>query len=200
MTDNAPTFMSDEFQDYCQARGIVHLTGAPYHPATKRNHGEVGPNLQAESPYVRQSTKRCAFRLLGTIPANTCGKWIFTERTPDRSSNSHEVRCSAHLSCSPRPREAGTDCHQGAVERMLRSVTSSYEVGDPCYTLYYGPRHSHQPRWVPAIVTKRHGTRSVNVRVLPRGPTWRRHVDQLRPRSEERRVGKECRSRWSPYH
>ena len=23
---------------------------------------------------------------------------------------------------------------------------------------------------------------------------------QLRTRSEERRVGKECRSRWSPYH
>src|SRR2546430_17481994 len=23
---------------------------------------------------------------------------------------------------------------------------------------------------------------------------------QIRPRSEERRVGKECRSRWSPYH
>ena len=27
------------------------------------------------------------------------------------------------------------------------------------------------------------------------------HEDVLkRPRSEERRVGKECRSRWSPYH
>jgi len=24
--------------------------------------------------------------------------------------------------------------------------------------------------------------------------------DDNRPRSEERRVGKECRSRWSPYH
>ena len=24
--------------------------------------------------------------------------------------------------------------------------------------------------------------------------------DRLRSRSEERRVGKECRSRWSPYH
>ena len=23
---------------------------------------------------------------------------------------------------------------------------------------------------------------------------------RIRPRSEERRVGKECRSRWSPYH
>ena len=25
-------------------------------------------------------------------------------------------------------------------------------------------------------------------------------VMRLKPRSEERRVGKECRSRWSPYH
>src|SRR5206468_5984103 len=26
------------------------------------------------------------------------------------------------------------------------------------------------------------------------------HGESLSPRSEERRVGKECRSRWSPYH
>ena len=26
------------------------------------------------------------------------------------------------------------------------------------------------------------------------------HIWQIRERSEERRVGKECRSRWSPYH
>ena len=26
------------------------------------------------------------------------------------------------------------------------------------------------------------------------------NIEQLRVRSEERRVGKECRSRWSPYH
>ena len=28
----------------------------------------------------------------------------------------------------------------------------------------------------------------------------RKEVPHLRLRSEERRVGKECRSRWSPYH
>ena len=28
----------------------------------------------------------------------------------------------------------------------------------------------------------------------------RKTMDTLRSRSEERRVGKECRSRWSPYH
>src|ERR1041384_3242851 len=38
---------------------------------------------------------------------------------------------------------------------------------------------------------------------LALGPTIRAHVESAnspRDRSEERRVGKECRSRWSPYH
>ena len=29
---------------------------------------------------------------------------------------------------------------------------------------------------------------------------YRKYVSYLAERSEERRVGKECRSRWSPYH
>ncbi|XP_014777021.1 uncharacterized protein LOC106873987 [Octopus bimaculoides] len=34
VTDNAPTFTSEEFQSWSKERGITHLTGAPYHPAT----------------------------------------------------------------------------------------------------------------------------------------------------------------------
>jgi len=34
VTDCAATFKSDEFQEFCKENGIVHLTGAPYHPAT----------------------------------------------------------------------------------------------------------------------------------------------------------------------
>ena len=34
----------------------------------------------------------------------------------------------------------------------------------------------------------------------PVGTDWREGVSDLGTRSEERRVGKECRSRWSPYH
>ena len=29
---------------------------------------------------------------------------------------------------------------------------------------------------------------------------WMKKILQKKERSEERRVGKECRSRWSPYH
>ena len=46
----------------------------------------------------------------------------------------------------------------------------------------FGPRRDRDPRWVPAIVVKRFGTRSVNVRVVPRNPVWRRHIDLLQRR------------------
>ena len=58
----------------------------------------------------------------------------------------------------------------------------TYNVDSPCYALYYGPRREKDPRWVPAVVMKRFGTRSVNIRVVPRGGTWRCHVEQLCPR------------------
>ena len=61
-------------------------------------------------------------------------------------------------------------------------LVHQYEVGAPCYALYCGPRRNRQPRWVPAVVTKAFGTRTVSVQVYPRGPTWRRHIDQLQPR------------------
>src|SRR5437870_9692881 len=38
--------------------------------------------------------------------------------------------------------------------------------------------------------------RSASLRSRSRG----RRASSVSPRSEERRVGKECRSRWSPYH
>src|SRR3712207_8535693 len=43
----------------------------------------------------------------------------------------------------------------------------------------------------------------VSQKMYETGPTYRAHVTLRLPvevRSEERRVGKECRSRWSPYH
>ncbi|KAL5503461.1 hypothetical protein EMCRGX_G010415 [Ephydatia muelleri] len=43
-------------------------------------------------------------------------------------------------------------------------------------------RREKDPRWVPAVVTKVYGSRSVSVRVCPRGGTWRRHIEQLHPR------------------
>eukprot|EP00731_Ephydatia_muelleri_P014306 Em0008g26a len=57
-----------------------------------------------------------------------------------------------------------------------------FKVGDPCYVFYCGPQRNKDPRWVPAVVTKGFGPRSINVRVFPHGATWRRHVEQLQYR------------------
>ena len=44
-----------------------------------------------------------------------------------------------------------------------------------------------------------HLLKVVRPRIIEAIATAREHGD-LKERSEERRVGKECRSRWSPYH
>ena len=76
--------------------------------------------------------------------------------------------------------------------QTIQKLAYKYIVSSPCYAKYYSPRQHKQPRWVPTTLIKVLGTRSVNVRVLPKGPTWRRHVDQLRPRwssSEDNNFG-----------
>ena len=81
--------------------------------------------------------------------------------------------------CSPLE---ATMSQQSERQLPVTQVAITHKVGDPCYALYFGPRRDRDANWVPAIVVKRFGTRSVNVRVVPRGSVWRRHIDQLRPR------------------
>ena len=69
-----------------------------------------------------------------------------------------------------------------AAQKLAGRFNPQYKVGTPCYALYCGPRRDKDPRWVPAVITKVQGARTVTVRVYPKGPIWRRHVEQLRPR------------------
>ena len=63
-----------------------------------------------------------------------------------------------------------------------RASSHSYDVGTPCYALYCGPRQTSIPRWVPTTITRVHGTRTFTVKVHPRGPLCKRHLEQLQPR------------------
>ena len=185
VTDNATTFMSQEFQAWCKQRGIVHLTGAPYHPAT---------NGAAER--LMQSFKQ-ALRKSSLPPKEALQEFLMQYRripfasglSPSELLNGRRIRTKIdtlvpsipHLLQGRQSKQASK--HSNAEDsEVVSKVEHHYSLGDPCYALYFGPRRDRDPRWVPAIVTKVHGTRSVNVRVIPRGPTWRRHLDQLRPR------------------
>ena len=52
MTNNAATFMSQEFQAWHKQQGIVHLTGAPYHPAA---NGAAEHLIQSFKQALRKS-------------------------------------------------------------------------------------------------------------------------------------------------
>ena len=53
VTDNATSFTSKEFKAWCQSRGITHLTGAPYHPATNSTAERM---IQSFKKSVRKSS------------------------------------------------------------------------------------------------------------------------------------------------
>ena len=178
VTDNATTFMSQEFQAWCKQRGIVHLTGAPYHPAT---NGAAERLIQSFKQALRKSS---------LPPKEALQEFLMQYRripfasglSPSELLNGRRIRTKIdtlvpsipHLLQGRQSRQASK--HSNAEDsEVVSKVEHHYTLGDPCYALYFGPRRDRDPRWVPAIVTKVHGTRSVNV-------PWRRHLDQLRPR------------------
>ena len=161
---------------------MTHLTGAPYHPAT---NGAAERLVQMFKQALSKSS---------LPPRAALQEFLMQYRrtplaegySPSELLNGRQIRAKidtllpspAHMAQGRQAMEATKSQAQEKPER----VTPIYCIGTPCYALYCGPRQEKDPRWVPAVVTKVCGSRSVNVRVIPRGGTWRRHIEQLRPR------------------
>ena len=190
VSDNATTFTSEEFQSWCKERGITHLTGAPYHPAT---NGAAERLVQTFKQALRKSSlppKRALqeFLMQYRRTPTSCGF------SPSELLMSRQIRTRidtllpspAHIAQGKQSKEASKTQVTPNSEGVAK-VTRQYKTGDPVYALYHGPHHDKQPRWVPAVVKKSVGTRCFNVKVYPHGPVWRRHWEHLRPRytSEE---------------
>ncbi|KAL8577680.1 hypothetical protein ACOMHN_060791 [Nucella lapillus] len=183
VTDNAPNFTSEEFQRWCKERGITHLTGAPYHPATN------GTRLvQTVKQALRKSSlppKRALQELLMQYrrTPTSCGF------SPSKLLNTRQIRTRidsllpwpAHIAQGKQSKEASQSQMTPDLAGVAK-VTRQYKAGDPVYALYYGPRRDKHPRWVPAVIKKSLGTRCFNVKVIPHEPLWRRHWEQLQPR------------------
>ena len=181
VTDNATSFTSEEFQEWCKSRGITHLTGAPYHPATNGAAERLVQTFE-KSMTKSASTPKTALQQFLMQYRRTPLPWGYS---PSELLNGRQIRTPIDvLIPSPAHQAQGRQCKQAvkAAQRLAGRPDQQYKVGMPCYALYCGPRRDKDPRWVPAVVTKVRGTRCVTVRVYPKGPIWRRHVEQLRPR------------------
>ena len=185
VTDNAPTFTSEEFQSWCKERGITHLTGAPYHPAT---NGAAERLVQTFKQAMKKSSlppKRALqeFLMQYRRTPTSCGS------SPSELLMSRQIRTRidtllpspAHIAQGKQTKEASRS-ETSPDSAGIRKMTRRYKAGDPVYALYYGPRRDGHSRWVPAVIKKALGTRCFNVKVVPHGPVWRRHWEQLQPR------------------
>src|SRR5260370_39287971 len=126
------------------------------------------------------------------------------------------MRCFSKLSCLAGGGAAAT-CTGGATPlRPIRRVIDSAPTAQPakntpislariCLLLqdsrYAGLHHIRQFGGIPIRQADTSvGLRVSDVRRLRRSMNTVVLLRERYPRSEERRVGKECRSRWSPYH
>ncbi len=179
VSDNATTFMSEEFQAWCRERGMTHLTGAPYHPAT---NGAAERLVQTFKQALKKSTlpPRAALQEFLMQYRRTP---LASGYSPSELLNGRQIRTKIDtLLPSPAHKAQGQQAREATKSQTIAKVEPSFTVGTPCYALYCGPRRTKDPRWVPATVVKVYGSRSVNVKVHPNGPIWRRHLEQLQPR------------------
>lgn len=181
VTDNATSFLSEEFQTWCRQRGITHLSGAPYHAAT---------NGAAER--LVQTFKR-SLQKSALPPKQALQEFLMQYRrtpldsgySPSELLNGRQIRTKLDAIIPSPAHDAQRKQEQEAARQAAsgpQTEAHKFKVGDKCYAEHYGPTSGKAPRWIPAVVTKVHGTRSVTVRIVPQGPTWRRHVEQVRPR------------------
>ena len=170
------------FKIIVKERGIVHITGAPYHAAT---NGAAERLIQTFKQALRKSAKPAKQALLEFL--------IQYRRTPTGSGyspsqllNNRQIRTKLDTLVPSPPHIAQGKQSKETVSlnssRDRACKTSSYKIGESCYAMYCGPRRNRTPRWVPAKIIRVHGSRTVTVKVLPRGPIWCRYVEQLRPR------------------
>ena len=179
VSDNATTFTSGKFQEWCAQHNIVHLTGAPYYPAT---NGAAERLVQSMKQSLRKSSKP---------PKKALKDFLMQyRRTPqDTGFSPAQLNVGRQIRTQldtllPSPPHLAQQKQQLQNEVKVTAVNTKFKVGDAVYALYTGPKTSSKPKWVPAVVLKA-GSRTYTVKVTPSGPYWRRHLHQLLPRYYE---------------
>ena len=184
VSDNATSFTSEEIQEWCSERGITHLSGAPYHPAT---NGAADQLVQSFKSSLRKSSLPPKSALQEFLMIYRCTP-LPSGMSPSELLNGRQIRTKidvlvpSHLHIAQ-----GMQCDNAYKSgkkspATISKVLHEYKVGRPVYVSHYGRKIDKTPRWVPEIVSKRLGTRHLLVKVLPQGPVWKRHIEQVRPR------------------
>ena len=179
VTDNATTFMSDEFQQFARRNGILHTTGAPRHPATNglaeryvSTFKSGMKKLAREDLSIEDKVSHFLLRYrttpnstTGESPADVFLKRHVRTRLDFLKPNIQEtVRRKQYLQKEGHDRKA---------------LDRQFDVEEQ---VYLRNTAGDTPRWIPGVITQQSGPVSYKVRGAATDQEYRRHGDQLRPR------------------
>ena len=139
--------------------------GVPYHPST---NGAAERLVQTFKQTLRKSAQLPKKALLDFLRQY--------RRTPTDSGfspsqllNGRQIRTKLDaILPSPARIMQGKQTRAISSNDDSRHPIHNFKAGDPCYALYFGPKQTKDPRWVPAVVVKWTGTRTIQVRTVPK--------------------------------
>ncbi|XP_055684592.1 uncharacterized protein K02A2.6-like [Lutzomyia longipalpis] len=169
VSDQGRQFMGHEFENFCKNNGIIHKTGAPYHPATNGQAERYVRTIKEKLTILKTTNKEDLDRKLCSILMNY-------RRTPHSSTGESPSERLFHRKIRSRldlilPGEGGREkeTEQSIKVRELRQ-------GDRVAARDFRPRG---PKWKFGIVKSRLGKLHYEI-LLDEGIVWKRHIDQVR--------------------
>ena len=176
ISDNGPQFTASEFQQFCNSRGIVHSTIAPYHP---RSNGEVKRlvatfknSIEKANPSSNEQLQNSLINFLARYRATP---HTVTGQTPSEMLNSRRIRTLLDLLHPSQQQVQQTRLRQ---EEAYNAKTRprQFNIGD----LVWVRNFRGGKRWVPGIIKENLGNVMHKVVIEGADTTWRRHVNQLK--------------------
>lgn len=180
VTDNAATFMSDEFQQFTKRNGILHTTGAPRHPATNGlaeryvSTFKAGMKKLAKDDLSIEDKVSHFLLWYRTTPNSTTG-----ESPADLFLKRHIRTRLDFLKPSIRERVRRKQYRQKE-EHDQHAAERQFDMDEQ---VYLRNTAGEKPRWIPGVIRQQTGPVSYRVQGESTEQVYRRHGDQLRPRS-----------------
>ncbi|XP_055615373.1 uncharacterized protein K02A2.6-like [Toxorhynchites rutilus septentrionalis] len=169
VTDRGTQFMSDGFQSFLKKNGIVHKTGAPYHPATNGKAERYVQTFKDKIKALRCSKSEIQKELCKILMAYGRTVHPTTGKSPSMLVFGRQMRSRIDLMIP--------SLEKGYASLGEEKAVRSFEINDRVAARDF---LSNSEKWRFGTVSEKMGKLHYMVE-FDDGRIWKRHIDQLPP-------------------